>query len=140
MTEAKLVDTGAGLVPEGEGWFVLNTKDARWEESKEFGCYTRWEGDGDARFKELGINVNVLEPGQPACMYHAEDAQEDFLVLAGEGTLIVEGEERPLKPWVMRPARRASPPWAWTSIGRSLQDRAGLTPFAAATGCATPQI
>jgi uncharacterized cupin superfamily protein len=99
MKEAKLVDTGAGLVPEGEGWFVLNTKDARWRTSEEFGRYTRWEGDGDARFKELGININVLEPGQPACMYHGEDAQEDFLVLAGEGTLIVEGEERPLLPW-----------------------------------------
>jgi len=99
VNEAKLVDTGAGLVPEGEGWFVLNTKDARWEESKEFGRYTRWESDGDARFKELGININVLLPGQPACMYHGEDAQEDFLILAGEGTLIVEGEERPVKTW-----------------------------------------
>jgi uncharacterized cupin superfamily protein len=99
MQEAKLVDTGAGLMPEGDGWFVLNTTDARWEASEEFGRYTRWEGNGDARFKELGININVLEPGQPACMYHGEDAQEDFLVLAGEGTLIVEGEERPLRPW-----------------------------------------
>ncbi|HEU0317119.1 MAG TPA: cupin domain-containing protein, partial [Solirubrobacteraceae bacterium] len=25
--------------------------------------------------------------------------QEDFLVLAGEGVLVVEGEERPLRPW-----------------------------------------
>ncbi len=99
MIEAKLVDKGAGLVPEGEGWFVLNTKDAVWEESREFGRYTRWEGNGEARFKELGININVLLPGQPACMYHGEDAQEDFLVLAGEGTLIVEGEERPLRAW-----------------------------------------
>ena len=32
-------------------------------------------------------------------MYHGEEAQEDFLVLAGEGILIVEGEERPLKAW-----------------------------------------
>ena len=99
IDEAKLVDTGAGLVPEGEGWFVLNTKDARWEESVEFGRFTRWEGRDDARFKELGINVNVLLPGQPACMYHGEDAQEDFLILAGEGTLIVESEERPLQTW-----------------------------------------
>ncbi len=99
MNEAKLVDTGAGLVPEGEGWFVLNTKDARWRESNEFGRFTAWEGSGNARFMELGININVLLTGQPACMYHGEDAQENFLVLAGEGILIIEGEERPLKAW-----------------------------------------
>ncbi|MGZ8782081.1 MAG: cupin domain-containing protein [Gaiellaceae bacterium] len=99
MNEAKLVDDGAGLVPEGEGWFVLNTKDARWVTNEEFGRYTCWEGEGDARFKELGINLSVLEPGQPMCMYHGEDAQEDFLILAGEGILIVEGEERAVRSW-----------------------------------------
>lgn len=99
MTEAELDDTGAGLQPTGEGWFVLNTKDAVWKESGEFGRYVTWEGAGGARFPELGINIGVLQPGQPACMYHGEDAQEDFLVLAGEGVLIVEGEERALRAW-----------------------------------------
>ncbi len=32
-------------------------------------------------------------------MYHRENAQEAFLVLAGTCVLIVEGEERPLGPW-----------------------------------------
>jgi uncharacterized cupin superfamily protein len=32
-------------------------------------------------------------------MYHWEADQEDFLVLAGEALLIVEGEERPLRQW-----------------------------------------
>jgi uncharacterized cupin superfamily protein len=32
-------------------------------------------------------------------MYHWEANQEDFLVLSGEGLLIVEGEERPLRQW-----------------------------------------
>ena len=32
-------------------------------------------------------------------MYHAEDAQEDFLVLSGECLLIVEGQERLLQAW-----------------------------------------
>ena len=99
VNEAQLEDTGHGLRPVGEGWFVLNTRDARWGDSPEFGRYTRWEGDGEARFKEFGINIGVLVPGQPACMYHGEDAQEDFLILAGEGILIVEGEERPLRAW-----------------------------------------
>ena len=32
-------------------------------------------------------------------MYHWEVDQEDFLVLAGEAVLIVEGAERPLRQW-----------------------------------------
>ena len=31
--------------------------------------------------------------------YHREANQEDFLVLAGECLLLIEGEERPLKRW-----------------------------------------
>ena len=99
MNEAKLAHTAYGLVPEGKGWFVLNARDARWGESGELGRYTPFEGEGDARFPEVGINVSVLQPGQPACMYHREDAQEDFLVLAGEAMLVIEGEERQLAAW-----------------------------------------
>jgi uncharacterized cupin superfamily protein len=47
----------------------------------------------------LGININVLDPGVPMAMYHWEADQEDFLVLAGEALLIIEGEERPLRQW-----------------------------------------
>ena len=32
-------------------------------------------------------------------MYHWEADQEDFLVLAGEAVLVVEGVERPLRRW-----------------------------------------
>ena len=62
------------------------------------GLYTSFEGES-ARFSELGIGIGVLRPGEPNCMYHAEEAQEDFLVLAGEVLLIVEGQERVLKAW-----------------------------------------
>ena len=41
----------------------------------------------------------MLQPGQPNGLYHRESAQEDFLVLAGECLLLVEGEERPLRAW-----------------------------------------
>ncbi|MDX6438575.1 MAG: hypothetical protein QOF45_1158 [Gaiellaceae bacterium] len=99
VKEAQLTKTDHGLLPEGEGWYVLNTKEAVWRESAEFGRYTRWEGKDEARFREIGINIGVMQPGQPACMYHGEEAQENFLVLAGEGILIVEGEERPLQAW-----------------------------------------
>jgi uncharacterized cupin superfamily protein len=95
VPEAPLESTEAGLVPAGEGWFVLNARAARWMQGP-FGAYTRFEGE---RFDQLGINIGVLEPGQPACMYHGEASQEDFLVLSGECLLIVEGEERRLQAW-----------------------------------------
>jgi uncharacterized cupin superfamily protein len=97
VPEAKVRETEAGLVPEGEGWYVVNAREAAWHETREFGRWCHFEGD--VRFRELGINISVLEPGMPGCMYHGESNQEDFLVLSGECLLLVEGEERPLKAW-----------------------------------------
>jgi len=96
IPEAPLEPAGRGLAPAGEGWFVLNARQARWLDG-EFGAYTRFEGD--VRFPQVGINIGVLAPGQPACMYHGEDEQEDFLVLAGECLLLIEGQERKLRQW-----------------------------------------
>jgi uncharacterized cupin superfamily protein len=96
VPEAPLRKTEAGLVPEGDGWFVLNAREALWREG-DFGAYTRFEGD--ERFPQVGINIGVIEPGQPSCMYHREDNQEDFLVLQGECVLLIEGEERLLRAW-----------------------------------------
>jgi uncharacterized cupin superfamily protein len=96
--EARLVPVEeGGVAPEGDGWFVLNAKDARWLDG-ELGKYTGFEGK-ESRFPQLGINLNVLAPGEPMTMYHRENAQEDFIVLDGECILIVNGEERPLKRW-----------------------------------------
>lgn len=95
--EAQLEPTEFGLVPQGEGWFVVNAREARWLDDGALGVYTPFAGD--ARFPRIGINLAVLEPGQPSCMYHAEDEQEDFLVLAGECLLLIEGEERSLRAW-----------------------------------------
>ncbi len=96
--EAKLVPgEDGGLAPAGDGWFVLNARDARWVDG-ELGKYTGFEGK-EFRFPQLGININVLAPGEPMTMYHRENAQEDFLVIAGECVLIVDGIERPLRHW-----------------------------------------
>jgi uncharacterized cupin superfamily protein len=97
VREARLQQAEGGLAPVDEGWFVLNARDARWK-TGHFGAYTRFEGP-DARFPSLGINIGILEPGQPACFYHGENEQEDFLVLSGECVVLIEGEERPLKAW-----------------------------------------
>jgi uncharacterized cupin superfamily protein len=103
--EAQLEQTENGAVPKGEGWYVVNARESRWWHHDAFGSAVTFEGD--SRFKDFGINVQVLQPGEPNCMYHGENAQEDFLVLSGECLLLVEGEERPLKQWDFFHA----PPW-----------------------------
>ena len=97
VPEAPLEKSDAGLYPAGEGWFVLNLRETRWL-GNELGRFTVPESD-EARFDQIGIALGVIDPGQPNAMYHAEDAQEDFLVLSGECVLIVEGQERRLKAW-----------------------------------------
>lgn len=98
MSEARLgaAETG-GLAPESDGWFVLNAKDTRWLDG-DLGAFCNFESK-EVRFPQVGINLNVLEPGMPMTMYHRENAQEGFLVLVGECVLIVEGAERPLRQW-----------------------------------------
>jgi uncharacterized cupin superfamily protein len=102
VPESPLVQTENGLVPKGEGWFVLNACEAQWWDRKGRGVLCEFEGagfEGAADFLQLGINLTVLGPGEPMAMYHRENDQEDFLVLAGEALAIVEGEERPLRQW-----------------------------------------
>jgi uncharacterized cupin superfamily protein len=53
----------------------------------------------EAPWPDTGVNVQVMEPGQPNCKYHSEPVQEDFLVLHGECIAIVDGEERPMRQW-----------------------------------------
>ena len=81
-TEARIETTEHGDVPRGEGWYVLNARRARWQHSPGFGG-SDLSFQGDARFPEVGFHVGVLQPGEPACMYHREDTQEGFLVLSG---------------------------------------------------------
>jgi uncharacterized cupin superfamily protein len=96
--EATLVETDGGLEPDGDGWFVVNVADACWWSHEAFGTATAFEGDGQ-RFRQVGINIQVLEPGEPNCLYHRESSQEGFLVLHGECVLLVEEQERRLHAW-----------------------------------------
>jgi uncharacterized cupin superfamily protein len=98
MPEARLEDGGSGLAPTEPGWFVVNVRDTEWWVSPTFGSGTTFESEA-VPFPEVGFNVCVLEPGQSNCLYHSEQAQEAFLVLSGECTLLVDGEERPLRAW-----------------------------------------
>jgi uncharacterized cupin superfamily protein len=104
MTEAVL-QSG---VPVTDGWFVVNVRDARWMQNR-MRSVCRFGGEGAAHFDELGVSLYWLEPGCPMSLYHHEAGQEDFLVITGDCTLVVEGEERPLHAWdfVHCPARTA---------------------------------
>jgi uncharacterized cupin superfamily protein len=97
VPEARLRQADGGLAPEGDGWFVVNVAEARALHSDRFGSSVAFEHRPDVEFPEFGINVRLLQPGQPASLYHRENAQEVFLVLSGECVAIVEDGERPLR-------------------------------------------
>ena len=107
--EARLEPVDSGLTPASEGWFVVNVRDAAWLRNDAFGARCVFEADVPVvrsrpdleshRFPELGFRLAVLAPGMPGTLYHADSRQEDFLVLAGECLLLIEGEERKLRAW-----------------------------------------
>lgn len=96
MNEAPLNASDHGQKPAGPGWFVTNLADCAWKTSDRFGAFSDFQSES---FEQFGWHVHVLQPGQSNCLYHREEAQEDFMVLHGEALLLVEGRERPLKAW-----------------------------------------
>jgi uncharacterized cupin superfamily protein len=97
VPEASLRETRFGPVRENDGWFVINARETRWRDYGPLGAVCDFEGKRP--FRQFGINLNVLLPGEPMSMYHRESHQEGFLVLSGECLLLVEGQERPLRAW-----------------------------------------
>ncbi len=96
VEEARLEQLDAGLTPVSDGWFIVNVRDGAWVTNEAIGA--AFVVEGDALFSDVGFTLAVLRPGQ-VTMYHREANQEDFLVLAGECVLLIEGEERPLEAW-----------------------------------------
>jgi uncharacterized cupin superfamily protein len=99
IDEAASEDTPHGRYITSDGWFVLNVADALAVRNEERGGATYPLESREARFKDFGVNVQVIWPGEPNCYYHSENAQEGFLVLSGECTLVVEEQERQLRQW-----------------------------------------
>ncbi|HVU78920.1 MAG TPA: cupin domain-containing protein [Gaiellaceae bacterium] len=107
--EARLEQVGRGLAPVGEGWFVVNARDAAWLRHEAFGERCVFECNGAVAraredvevqlFPQLGITLAVFQPGQPSTLYHAEPRQEDFLVLSGSCAAVIDGERRELRAW-----------------------------------------
>ena len=79
-------------------WFIVNAAEAPALRHDRAGTYIRFESP-DHRFPDFGINIHILRPGEPNGKYHAEEAQEDFLVLHGECIAIIDDQEHPLREW-----------------------------------------
>jgi uncharacterized cupin superfamily protein len=97
VPEAPLESNEGWKRPKGEGWFVLNARDARWTYTEGRGAHCTFEGE--PMYPHVGVQLVALAPGEAMSRYHWEADQEDFLVLSGEALLICEGEERPLRRW-----------------------------------------
>jgi uncharacterized cupin superfamily protein len=78
--------------------FILNIADAPAYGHPAAGSTVLLE-DQERPFPEVGVNLRILEPGQPNARYHHESLQEDFLVLGGRCTLILDGTEHTLRQW-----------------------------------------
>jgi uncharacterized cupin superfamily protein len=77
---------------------IVNLADAVTRSHPKRATVIDFESD-DAPWPDTGVNVQIMQPGQPNCKYHSEPVQEDFLVLHGECIAIIDGEERPLRQW-----------------------------------------
>src|SRR5947199_4447326 len=99
MNEASSANTPYGRYITSDGWFVLNLGDALAVRNEEKGGVTYPIESREHPFADLGVRLTILWPGDPNALYHSEGAQEGFLVLSGECTLLVEEEERPLRQW-----------------------------------------
>ena len=98
VEEAHAEETPYGRFITSDGWFVHNLEDALAVRFRQGGALLPLE-PREAPFRDIGINVRVLWPGDANALYHHEDAQEGFLVLFGECMLVVEEQERPLRRW-----------------------------------------
>jgi hypothetical protein len=130
VEEAPLEEVDSGLTPVADGWFVVNVREAAWLTNKAFGARCVFESDRPVlrrrpdlpvhKFADVGFTLQVVQPGQPSGMYHAESNQENFLVLAGECTLLVEGEERSLRAWDFSCTARRVPSTSSLALGTGL--------------------
>jgi uncharacterized cupin superfamily protein len=96
--EARIAQTPAGRQAADQGWFLMNLSEMTWATCEKTGIWAAPESAA-ARSRKLGFGVHILYPGDRPGFYHAEDEQEDFVVLSGECLAIVEGAERRMGPW-----------------------------------------
>ena len=84
--------------------FVINLADAPAIGAVRGATFIRLEPHG-VTWPDTGVNVQVMQPGEPNGRYHSQPVQEDFLVLYGECIAIVADEERTLHSGTSSTAR-----------------------------------
>jgi quercetin dioxygenase-like cupin family protein len=101
MKETGIEQTAEGKVPVDDGWFILNLGSMAWETIPGFGLWRGFDGRPgvDPSGPGIGVHLHVLQPGESNGYYHAEDAQEGFIVISGECVAVVEGKERRMQQW-----------------------------------------
>jgi uncharacterized cupin superfamily protein len=98
--EARIEETPEGRVAVDDGWFIQNLAEMAWETVPGFGVWLGFDGpNSNSEQTGVGVHVHVLGPGESNGHYHAEAAQEGFLVLSGECIAVVEGQERRMRQW-----------------------------------------
>jgi uncharacterized cupin superfamily protein len=78
---------------------IVNVADAPASAHPRRATVIDFEPHGERVWPDTGVNVSIMQPGQPNCRYHSEPVQEDFLVLHGECIAIIDGEEHRLRRW-----------------------------------------
>src|SRR4051812_27728329 len=123
------------------GWrmdepFIVNVAAAPAFSHSRRATLVKFEPDA-APWPDTGVNIQIMQPGQPNCRYHSEPVQEDFLVLHGECVVILGGEERRLRQWGFVPCPAGAgavfvggggKTWAGLMIG-SRRGEAGVHPL-----------
>jgi uncharacterized cupin superfamily protein len=99
VDEARIEETKQGRLPAGEGWFILNLGEMPWETVPGFGVWRGFDWDQKPGEPGIGVHIHVLQPAENFGYYHAEAAQEGFIVLSGECLAVVEGQERRMRQW-----------------------------------------
>jgi mannose-6-phosphate isomerase-like protein (cupin superfamily) len=100
VREAEIEETPEGRVARGDGWFILNLGEMAWRTVRGFGAWCSFDAPTKGADEAgIGVHVHVLMPGEPNGYYHAEAAQEGFVVLSGECIAVVEGQERVMRRW-----------------------------------------
>lgn len=100
MREAEIDETPEGRVARGDGWFILNLGEMAWKTARGFGNWCSFNAPNKGADEPgIGVHLHVLMPGESNGYYHAEAAQEGFVVLSGECIAVVEGQERVMRQW-----------------------------------------
>src|ERR687896_709807 len=99
VNEASAEETPYGRYVTSDGWFVLNLADALAVRNDEKGGAMYPLEPQEPGFRDVGVRVRVLCPATRMRSTTRRACRKGSSCSPGEGTLIVEDEERPLRQW-----------------------------------------